>query len=331
MSSRFALVLLLPFVVCAQTPVKIAPYYTPGVGTQSLTTAATTDTSIDVLAAGPGGPIISCASSLNCGGQRTLMPRAGQVTRIAIYLGDTSNLQTLYFSSNTCAAYSSPACLTFTPSYTAAITGPFTASAVNTFTLATPLSVNKGDALAVRAEWSTPHGASLALFSSQLIGAQTGHGPNSQPEACNYQLNAAKQSTFTLASMTLIPNAGCPVIGAYMTPPMVVGIGDSIFAGAPSPGDSVADYPPQAYPIPATFPPVHFWAAGYAGAPITYQSMGRSGETAVQIQARFSTHALALNPRYVLIEGGVNDLSGCDINAGCTGARSRRLRRRLPR
>lgn len=303
------------FALMAQT-VKVAPYYTPGVGTQNLTTTATTDTSIDVLATGSGG-VVTGGSGF--GGVRMLMPRAGQVTKISIYLGDITNLNTLYFSNNACATSTSSACLTWTPTYTSAITGPFTASAVNTFFLAAPLAVNKWDALAVRAEWTQPHSLNLALLSSQLFPAVSGNGATTQPEACFSQLNAAKQSTFTVASMALIANAGCPVIGAFMPPPTVVGIGDSIIGSAPAPSDSVADAFPQAYPIPSTFSPMHFWLANYAGGPTTYQSMGWSGQTAVEEQTRFGTDVNPLGPHYVLIDGGVNDLSGCNSGTGCTG------------
>ena len=285
--------------------VKVAPYYPPGAGTQSLTTAATTDTSIDVLASGSM--------------VRTLMPFSGQVTRIAIYLGDTTNLNGLYFSKNTCTSMASNLCTVFTATYVAEVIGPFTANAVNTFAPATPLTVSKWDALAVRAEWSTPHSANLALLSSQLFPVVSGSGDPTLAESCYYQLNRAKPGTFTLSGMTLISNGGCPVIAAYMTAPTIAGIGDSIMSSASAPSDSVADAFAENYPLPVVYSPLHFWAADYPTA-LTYQGMGWSGQTAVQIQSRFTTDAINLKPQSVLIDGGINDIDGCDVNAGCTGA-----------
>jgi lysophospholipase L1-like esterase len=305
---RFAIAVLFAVPGAAQI-VKVAPYYTPGAGTQALTTAATTDTSVDVLASGAQ--------------TRTLMPFSGQVLQFAVYLGDTSDLNTLYFSRNTCTTAVANACTVFTPTYAAAITGPFTANSLNTFTLAAPLTVSKWDALAIRAEWSQPHSINLALLASQLFPVVDGNGQPTQAETCYYQLNAAKPGTFTLSGMTLIPNAGCPVIGAYMTPPQAVGIGDSIMGtDAPAPSDSVADVQPQHYPVAGdSKSPTYFWLGNYPVPPI-YQGMGWSGETAVQIAARFQTDALnLLQPgAWVLINGGINDTDGCDINAGCTPA-----------
>jgi lysophospholipase L1-like esterase len=246
-----------------------------------------------------------------------LMPFAGQVTRIAIYLGDTTDLNDLYFSKNTCTSMVSNLCTVFTSTWTAEITGPFMANAVNTFTLATPLTVSKWDALAVRAEWTAPHAVNLALLSSQLFPVIAGNGDSTLAEACYYQLDAAKPGAFTLSSMTLIPNAGCPVIAAYMAAPFIAGIGDSIMSSAPAPSDSVADAFAEDYPIPANYSPLHFWAADYPTA-LIYQGMGWSGQTVVQIQSRFATDVINLHPNWLLIDGGINDIDTCDVNAGCT-------------
>jgi len=289
---------------CFAQLVKVAPYYTPGVGTQSLTSNATSDTSIIMLASGSM--------------VRTLIPFSGPVYAFSVYLADSTNLTDLYFFKSTCTSMAANACTVFTNTYTAQITGPFTPNAVNTFTLATPLAVSKWDAEGVQLDWSTPHATNLAALSAQLIPAVTGNGDSTLPEACYSQLNISKPATLTLSAMTLIPNAGCIPVGIYMAPPYLSGIGDSIMGSAPAPSDSVADALAQDYPIPSTYSPVHFWAGNFPVVP-TYQSMGWSGQTCVQVQTRFTTDAANLGPTLLLIECGINDINGCNAGTGCTG------------
>jgi hypothetical protein len=298
--------------VCAGAQlVPVAPYYTPGIGTQALTTNAGTDTTMAVL---PSGSMT-----------RTLMPRAGSVPQIAVYLGDTSNLLSITPFKATCTSSSANACTVFTLTPAPAITGPFTPAAVNTFTLATPLAVAKWDVVGIIPTWSQPHSTNLTLLSSQLFPV-AGGGTSGQPtkaETCYYQLNTGIPGALTLSSMTLIPNAGCPVIGVYMTPPQVVDIGDSIqITGAPSPGDSVADVSAEVYPIANSYGPAFAWLSNYPVTAPTYQGMGWGGQTCTNVRSRFQTDALNLLAPggSVIIGCGVNDVDACDINAGCTPA-----------
>jgi hypothetical protein len=297
-------VALLAIPLCARAQVKVAPYYTPAVGSNALTTAATTDTSVDVLVSGSM--------------VRTLMPFAGLVYQISFPIGAVTPTA-FYVSKATCSSMAANACTVFTAAYAQTITGPFTSNALNTFTLAVPLAVSKWDALAFRIEFSQPHTINLSLFTAQPIAVVSGNGTPTLAEAAYYQLNVAKPSTFTLSGMTAIPANAIPEFGAYMAPPQMLGIGNSIMGSAPAPSDSVADSFAQDYPIPAVYSPLHFWANSFPVAP-TYQSMGWSGQTLVQEQTRMTSDTLALQPGgYLLIEGGINDINNCSVTTGCTG------------
>ena len=154
---------------------------------------------------------------------RMQMPFAGSITQIQVYLGDISNLSGIFPFKATCSTAVSNFCTVFATTYGTEITTGLTATAVNTFNLATSLTVSKGDLLGLLLEYSTPHSANIASLSSQLIPAVTGNGSATSAEACYYQFNPPDQpSALTLSAMTLIPNAGCPIIGAYAAAPKVV-------------------------------------------------------------------------------------------------------------
>jgi hypothetical protein len=195
------------------------------------------------------------------------------------------------------------------------------ANSVNTFNLgAKALVVSKGDVLGLLLEYS-PEAANISTLSSQLIPAVRGNGSPASAEAAYYQLNIPdKPPTLTLSAMTLIPNAGVPVIAAYGAAPKIVTIGDSIAGNCGVVNgnyDSVAD----AYPSPYLLSGLNCsftgaWLAKYAAPPV-YQDMGWSGQTSTQILARFPADALALDPNVLIIGGFLNDVNSC-ASTGCT-------------
>ncbi|OGG88819.1 hypothetical protein A2592_03010 [Candidatus Kaiserbacteria bacterium RIFOXYD1_FULL_42_15] len=101
--------------------------------------------------------------------------------------------------------------------------------------------------------------------------------------------------TYSLASGSVMP------IELYMRAPQAVFIGDSIISG---------------YYTHYSF--LHTTEATNIGTTIekhfgdltsfTYQNMGIAGQTTAQIEARFTTDAVNLHPRIIIIEGGVNDI-----------------------
>lgn len=283
--------------------VKVAPYYSAGAGSAQLTTAATTDTSLDWIATGQT--------------DRMLIPRTGSITKVRLYVGDRTAISNLYIgvcrwsTGNTwnVAQWSAP------------ISGPFFANEVNTFTLATPLAAQKYDVMCGRIEWSTPHTQNLAALSSILLPSIAGDGNAVQAENCYYELNAAKPSSLTTSSMTLISSNGCPVIEAWMTRPDIVAIGDSIIQKDDSNADggTVLSRPLSASVGQSGLSIPYYITSQYSG--LSYQNMGWGGQTTAQIQARFSQDALALTPSYIVLDGGVNDVYlNCSTTTGCTSA-----------
>lgn len=283
---------LAPVCILAQQVI-VAPYYPAGIGTQQLTTSAGTDTSMDVLAVGDT--------------YKMLLPRSGKISAFSVYLADTSSLTAIYFSTDTCTSSSSGSCTVWTPNYTAQITGPFFANQLNTFTLASPITNSKFDGISVRAEWTSGHATNLGLFSSQILST----------ENCWYQLNQAKQTTFTVSSMTEIANNGCPVVSAWMTRPDFVGIGDSIMVTQPS-TDSTASAGVVSYPLGSIYSIPNSLQSAL---PITlnYQNQGIGGQTTTQILARFTSDVVNLKPSSTIIDGGVNDVFLNCASTGCTG------------
>ena len=281
------------------TQVKIAPYYaTTCPGSNNLVLPNTTDTSVDILPVGAMG--------------RTFMPFTTEVLEYAICLGDASALTEIDFSDNRYASLSGNTPLTFTPSYATKITGPFTSNSLNVFTLASPLSASKGDIPAAHLVYSTPHAANMVAvtYDRYQISATS-----NLAETCYYQTNAAKQTTYTVGSMTLVSDAGCPMPWAYAAPPFLGGIGDSILGTLGQFPDSIANTNAGGYPYPSVFGVMHNWAGSYPGAPVYYSS-GGAGETMEQIAARI-TDLTDVKPTYGLIEGGINDILAC-ASTGCT-------------
>lgn len=137
------------------------------------------------------------------------------------------------------------------------------------------------------------------------------------------QANSATNRTFALTSQanvsTWLVNAQVTANRAYawesqtqasgsvfpiecsMKAPTAALIGDSIIAGHPDhysfieATDTTSPGTPISYYLKSRFP--------------SLQNMGIGGQTTTQIAARFATDVVALKPRYVVIDGGVNDLA----------------------
>lgn len=162
----------------------------------------------------------------------------------------------------------------------------------NTITLTIPALVQEGDYVAIR--WSM-NGADPGNFSRYVAGnaySTTTYTINSAvPSTSNYDFTAGTVGTVYAP------------INVYMRAPMFVEIGDSIISGwGGSPHNSFVD----------PFADYNYKEAtiGYQLAQSlgwTHQNMGVTEQIVATIQARFANDVVALKPKFVVIEGGIND------------------------
>ena len=161
---------------------------------------------------------------------------------------------------------------------------------LNTHTLATPIpNVREGDFIGFRAEWS----AGAAVQNFYALNPGTSYTVLSQSSLVSTYNWAAQSSNNVAVPLQL-----------QMAAPWFVAIGDSLMSGRPGAlgyADSynigVTDAPQDSLPC-------------YLGRALglSYQNMGVSGQTTAQIAARIIPDCVALSPRFVLLEGGNNDL-----------------------
>lgn len=163
--------------------------------------------------------------------------------------------------------------------------GQVTANAVSTITLPDPIYAEEGDYIGYR-----------------LDGAGTTNWHTVALSACNNcYVNATtpRQVGFDWLAQNVTLDVILP-IEVYMTAPTLVCIGNSIISGYSTnrsfieAGENTNLPSSISYNLRSTFP--------------TVVNHGIGGQTAAQIAARFQTDVVDMKPRYVLIEGGVNDL-----------------------
>ncbi len=117
-----------------------------------------------------------------------------------------------------------------------------------------------------------------------------------------YSDSAPTSTNFAWDSQTSVATSAIP-LEVYMTPaPQIVLIGDSIIAGHPAHYSFVEATSTTS--LSSTIPYFLKTIGGY-----TYQNMGIGGQRTSQILARFSSDVIALKPRVVVLEGGVNDIA----------------------
>lgn len=91
-------------------------------------------------------------------------------------------------------------------------------------------------------------------------------------------------------------------IECFMRAPTLVTIGDSIIAGHPDHYSFIESTDTTSVGVPIS----HYLRSRFR----QRQNMGIGSQTTTQIAARFAADVVDLKPRYVLIDGGVNDLAG---------------------
>lgn len=168
------------------------------------------------------------------------------------------------------------------------------AGSVNTLTTTAGFSVREGDYVAL-------------TVTSEGDGLDAPYGPF---DAAGVGVNAyavvgAVPSTTNFAWRSQIGLTATPIDILVESSPQVVFIGDSIMSGS----THHLAYTENAAQWDDTLTSIPFKTAQKLGG-VTYQNMGIAGNTTWQIAARFTTDVTDLQPKVVVIEGGVNDLVG---------------------
>jgi len=164
-------------------------------------------------------------------------------------------------------------------------------SKLQTIDFVNAITVQEGDYLGYRIEKDA--GTAVTPFYAGTGTANSGNSfyvNDTTPSATNYNWAAQTSS----ASV-------CP-IECYMIPPMFVSIGNSIMGGVPG-HYSMLQF------TSSNFSPANTIVGGVASGRGTYQNMGHGGQQTTSLRQRFVRDVVELQPSYLIIEGGVNDIS----------------------
>jgi lysophospholipase L1-like esterase len=174
-------------------------------------------------------------------------------------------------------------------STSANLLGSVSASTMNT--VATSLAAQEGDFIGGRITYSS---ASAQVLVSKSVATATTYSVN----------NSTPSSTgFAWESQTAAPTVIVPV-ECSMSAPFFAAIGDSIVSGLRSHASFVDTFQ-DITDIPGQMPYSVGRALNY-----TYQNMGIGGQTIGNVESRFNNDVVLAHPRFVILEGGVNDLIG---------------------
>lgn len=165
----------------------------------------------------------------------------------------------------------------------------------DTITLDTPLLVNEGDYIGVG---TLSSGATPGTFPAKQITTAdslryTTVSPI--PTGNDYDWDAKPGSTYKMQ------------IKAFGAAPLAVMIGDSIAAGHPTHYSFIENSLTSAL---ADSPSYQLYTLNNK---YIVQNMGIGPQTSTQINARFAADVVALKPKMVIINGGVNDIAGGSI------------------
>jgi lysophospholipase L1-like esterase len=170
------------------------------------------------------------------------------------------------------------------------LAGRIVPGVVNDLELYTPIAVQVGDYVGYQivttgsgnfAKVVTGLSDADSYFVAGVAGATTGYAWESQSK---------------------VAGAAYP-IELYIASPDIVGIGDSIMAGHASNYSMLENI--IRTNLQASFVDIVAAPRGWSA-----QNMGIGGQTTTEIRARFLADAIALKPRYLLMNGGVNDIGG---------------------
>ena len=177
---------------------------------------------------------------------------------------------------------------------------PFLQSGSFTYPLPTPIVANEGDFIGYRLEtndlafnYQVPSRVENYITTSYITNSTPTSSLMTIPST-NFDWNDAPKT-----------NGTSWPIWVFMSSPIWVSIGDSIIAGHPG----NYDFADSGMGPESTGSTIIANLCNLIGNQITYQNMGRGSETTTPISARFSRDVVALNPRFVLMNGGVNDIA----------------------
>lgn len=165
----------------------------------------------------------------------------------------------------------------------------------DTITLDTPLLVNEGDYIGVG---TLSSGATLGTFPAKQITTANSlrfTTVSPIPTGNDYNWDALSASTYKMQ------------IKAFGAAPLAVMIGDSIAAGHPTHHSFIENSLTSAL---ADSPSYQLYTLNNK---YIVQNMGIGSQTSTQINARFAADVVALKPKMVIINGGVNDIAGGSI------------------
>jgi lysophospholipase L1-like esterase len=217
--------------------------------------------------------------------RRTRIRAAGALTEIELYVAATAGVTALYFQ-----VWRKNSSGTFDRVFQEDILSKVTYGGVNRVRLNSPAEVQLGDYIGYGAT-GTPVVKVFKCAADGVGTASSYYTITDTPTATGYNW-AGKTSSA----------AGYVPVVCYGSAPMVVCIGDSITAGVPAGGSFLVGA--DGDPTPASN--YAYWLHKMTG--WNCQNMGVGGQESTLIYARFANDAVAINPRIVVINGGVNDL-----------------------
>lgn len=221
-------------------------------------------------------------------GQKYRIRQNGTITRVRLYAASVTDLTGMYIT-----VWRKDGSTYDLVGESNNIAGSLVAGNFATIDLSTPIAgVQEGDFYGFRMTWGKSSPSGLNLF-----------GRTSQTGVTTY-IYAGQAAATDFAWESQSAGAGSVVpVELYMQAPQAVFIGDSIMMGATAHTSFLSTTLETGM---STTIEYHLsQLTGY-----TYQNMGIGAQTTTQMLARFSADVVALKPKLVVINGGVNDIVG---------------------
>ncbi len=175
--------------------------------------------------------------------------------------------------------------------YSENVLSKISGGSINTITLTSPALVHEGDYVAVR--WTASSDPGNFMFNAiSSVAGSTYTISGSVPGSTSYDFTTGTSGT------------DYAPINVFMQAPMFVTIGDSIVGGAQD-WVSLIDDPSKTKPIYIRESTIAFQLGKSLG--WSYQNMGIGGQKIAAIDTRFTDDVVNLKPKFVVINGGIND------------------------
>ncbi|MFA6082200.1 MAG: GDSL-type esterase/lipase family protein [Patescibacteria group bacterium] len=225
-------------------------------------------------------------------GQKYRIRESGTVSRIRIYTVSTTGLAQFYVK-----IWRKDGATYDLVGASENLISSLSSGQYSTIDLASPIAgVQEGDYYGYQVILSTK--GSFFYAKTSITGVTSYYHTNSAVATTDYNWEGSSE---------FLAGAVLP-IEFYMQAPQVAFIGDSIIAGHPAHYSFLEAT--ATTNIASTIESQFGVLTGYS-----YQNMGIGSQTTAQISARFAADIVALKPRAVVIEGGVNDIAGGVLKA----------------